>query len=314
MTMAADHLTAVVLNWRTPELTERAARALIDDGVPPERVVVVDNGSGDGSPERLGAALPGCRLLALPDNIGFARAINAGARELPARGAYLLVNSDAFVQRPGSVGALLETMQDDPACGAAVPRLRNEDGTVQPSVYPLSTPLPEAVRGLGLSRVVPDRLAPALGAHWSHAQSRRIQSAVGAVMLLRAAAWRQLDGLDESHDMYAEDLDLFWRLWRRGWHTRFVAGAEFTHLGGGSSRLRWEDPDRAARVAAAEAAMLRRQLPRWRAAATISLMAGGVGARAVARRLLGHREAADTLAAWRRGYLSRPARRPARRG
>src|SRR5687768_5589281 len=122
-------LTAIVLNWHTPELTERAVRRLIDDGVAPERIVIVENGSGDGSAERLRDALPSCRMLALESNVGFARGSNLGADSLPAD-AYLLVNSDAFVARPGSV-AKLATALDDPAVGLAVPKLLNEDLTLQ---------------------------------------------------------------------------------------------------------------------------------------------------------------------------------------
>jgi GT2 family glycosyltransferase len=66
------NLTAIVLNWRTPDLAERASRTLIEDGVPARRVVVVDNGSGDGSSERLAAALPHAVVLPLPENVGFA--------------------------------------------------------------------------------------------------------------------------------------------------------------------------------------------------------------------------------------------------
>lgn len=296
-------LTAVVLNWRTAELTLDAARALLDDGVPADRLVIVDNGSGDGSAERLGSEFPQSRILALPDNVGFAAANNLGARELPADGAYLLVNSDAFVHRPGSVAALLAALRD-PSVGVAVPRLRNLDGSIQASVYPLSTPLPELIRAAGLSRLVPERLAPSLGAHWNHGRSRPIQGAVGAVLLVRAPTWQQLGGFDERRFMYGEDLDLFWRLARLGWGARFVAESEFVHLGGASSSQRWDDPARAERVAGAEAEMLRAHLNRRQAAVTIRTMAAGVGARAVINRLRGRDQAAATQAAWRRGYLA----------
>jgi hypothetical protein len=169
--VTGDALTAVVLNWRTHEMTLRACRALLDDGVPAERLVVVDNGSGDGSPERLRAALPGSIVVPLDENVGFARANNRAVLELPARHAYLLVNSDAFVHAAGSVARLLDELQD-PSVGAAVPRLRNPDGSLQESVYPLSTPLPELVRAAGLSRIVPEPLAPRLAAHWDHGRTR----------------------------------------------------------------------------------------------------------------------------------------------
>jgi GT2 family glycosyltransferase len=304
--VSATTLTAVVLNWRTADLTERAVQALIADGVPAERVVVVDNGSGDGSAERLGRELPRCTLLRLDENLGFARANNLGAQALSGE-AYLFVNSDAFVHSPGSVERLLGALAD-PAVGIAVPRLLNQDASLQPSVVPISTPLPELARASGLSRLVPNRLQPSLGTHWDHRESRRIQAATGAVLLVRGTAWDQLGGFDEAHFMYAEEFDLFQRAAEHGWQARFVADAEFVHLGGASSSRRWGTPDRAERQARAEAAVVRAHLGRFRAAVTIALMAAGVGARAVLYRLRGDRPAAEVKAAWFRGYAGRAGR------
>jgi GT2 family glycosyltransferase len=117
-------VSVIVLNWRTPEHTIRAVRALLADGVPPERVLVVDNASGDDSVEQIRAAVPAIGLLATEANLGFARANNVAARALPADRAYLFVNSDAFVHRPGSVQRL-GTALEEPRVGIAVPRLRN---------------------------------------------------------------------------------------------------------------------------------------------------------------------------------------------
>ena len=296
-------ITAVVLNWRTPELTERAVRALVADGVPAERVVVVDNASGDAVAERLERELAPSPVTALEENVGFARGNNRGAESLPGA-HYLFVNSDAFVHVPGSTARLLAAL-DDPEVGLAVPRLRNEDLTLQPSVVPISTPLPELVRASGLSRFVPNRLQPALGTHWDHSESRVIQAAIGAVILVRGSAWDQLGGFDESCFMYGEDHDLFRRAAGLGWRARFVAEAEFIHLGGGTAEQRWTSPERAERVARAEGAMVRDHLGPVSSRITIGLMAAGVGGRALVHRLRGDREAAATQLAWYRGYRAR---------
>jgi N-acetylglucosaminyl-diphospho-decaprenol L-rhamnosyltransferase len=293
--------TAVILNWRTPDLTLRAARALIADGVPEARLVIVDNASGDGSAGRIRAELPAATVVETAENLGFARANNVGARALPGS-AYAFVNSDAFVRRGGTVARLLGAL-DDPAVGIAIPRLRNEDGSLQPTVVPLSSPLPEAVRASGLSRWVPNRLQPALGTHWDHGTTRDIHAAIGPVLVVRGALWDALGGFDEHSFMYAEDLDLFRRARRLGWRSRFVAEAEFTHLGGASAEQRWSTPERAERVAAAEAAMVVEHLGRARGWLTVLIMCAGVGGRALALRLAGRRDAAAGQAGWLRGYL-----------
>jgi GT2 family glycosyltransferase len=104
--------------------------------------------------------------------------------------------------------------------------------------------------------------------------------------------------------MYAEDIDLFWRARELGWETRFVAEAEFVHLGNVSGRTRWSDAERAERVARAQAAMIREHLPRTKATLTLGLMALGVGGRALVYRARGDREAAQTMAGWLRGFTS----------
>lgn len=296
-----NHVTAVILNWRTPELTVRAARALVADGLPAARIVVVDNASGDGSAERIRAELPEVTLVENAENLGFARANNVGARALPGA-VYALVNSDAFVSRPGSLERLLGALED-PRVGIAIPRLRNADGTLQPTVVALSNPLSEAVRASGVSRFVPNRLQPALGTHWDHATTRRVQAAIGPVLVVRGTLWDALGGFDERSFMYAEDLDLFRRARRLGYRSLFVADAEFTHLGGASAGKRWSSPQRAERVAFAEAVMVREHLPGGLGRLTVLVMAAGVGARAVAFRLLRRPEAAADQAGWLRGYL-----------
>jgi N-acetylglucosaminyl-diphospho-decaprenol L-rhamnosyltransferase len=308
----SDAVSAVILNWRTPEHTLRARDALIADGLPAERVLIVDNASGDGSLAAFAARAGSSPALALPENVGFARANNAGAHRLPAARAYLFVNGDAFVHRAGSVAALVAALAR-PGVGIAVPRLRNPDLTLQPSVVPQSAPLPELVRASGLSRLVPNRWQPSLGTHWDHGGSRVIQSAIGPVLAVAAGAWDAVGGFDERIFMYGEDHDLFRRIRSAGYEARFVAEAEFIHLGGASSAQRWGDAERAERVARAEATTLVARLPAGRAQVTIGLMAGGVGIRSLVLRLGGRREAGAVQAGWFRGYRSAlRARSPAR--
>jgi GT2 family glycosyltransferase len=304
VSVTPERVTAVVLNWRTPELTERAVRALVGDGLPESRIVVVDNGSGGEDADRLAAALPGSLLLPLRENVGFARGNNAGAARLPGD-AYLFVNSDAFVHRDGSVARMADLLE---RAAIVVPRLLNEDLTLQPNVVPPTTTAVELVRASGLSRFLPDRARPGWSTHWGHGDRREIAAAIGAVVLVRRDAWEDLAGFDERRFMYAEDLDLFWRARRHGWPIWFEPTAEFVHLGGASAARRWGSAERAAQVAAAEAEMVRAHMPPLHALATLAVIAAGAGARALARGVQGNREAARELATLAVSYL-RPPRR-----
>ena len=295
-----DRVTAVIANYGTPDYTIRAVRALTDDGVPPERIVVVENGSADDSLARFRAELTDNIVVPLDPNLGFARGSNIGARKL--RGdAYLFVNNDAFVHRPGSIEALVRGL-DDPGVGIVAPRLLNEDLTLQPKVVPLSSPSVALVRASGLSRVVPNRWQPRWSTHWDHSESREIQASSGVVFLVRGSVWDELGGFAEGELMYAEDLDLCWRARTNGWKVWFAADAEFVHIGAGTTRSHWGSPERAERVGRAEAEMIRRHLGRVRGGLTLGLIRAGIAARLTYYRARGDGETAAALRAARRGY------------
>ena len=295
-------LTVVIPNWETPEYTIRSAKALIGDGVPPERVVVVDNGSRDDSPERLRRELPDCRLVTLRKNIGYARAANAGVAALEGA-AYLVVNNDAFVERPGTIARMLESLGRD-RTGIVVPRLLNPDGSLQPTVRPFDTPAVALVRASGLSRLIPNRWQPRWSTHWDHARSRAICAADGAVLLVRGDTWRELGGFNPSSYMYAEDTDICWRAVERGWAVWFAAGAEFVHLGNATASRRWSNPERAERWSRSEAHLVRERLSGPAGVASILITALGLAIRTALFRLAGQRERSANHRAELRGYLS----------
>jgi GT2 family glycosyltransferase len=296
-----DRLTVVALNWETPDLTLRCVRALVGDGVPPGRIVVVDNGSSDDSVERFRAELPDSVVLALPENVGYARAANAGARELPGD-AYLVTNNDAFVHRPGSVRAMVEALTRE-TVGFVVPRLRNEDLTLQPTVRPLPTAGVSVLRATGLGRLVPNRWQPAWSHHWDHAGSREIIAADGAVVLLDAETWDRLGGYNEARRMYGEDSDLCWRTGKLGRKVWFCAEAEFVHLGNATGSRRWTNPERATMIGREESKLLFEQLSRPGAAVAIAATSLYHTWRAAAFVLQGDRTAAAATRAARSAYL-----------
>lgn len=297
-----DSTTAVVVNYETPDYTIRCVRALLEDGMPAQRVVVVDNGSSDGSFERLARELADCRVERVEENVGYARASNRGAASL--RGdAYLLVNSDAFVEQKGSLPALVGALED-PAVGIVVPRLLNEDGTLQPNAMPPSSPAVALVRASGVSRLIPNRWQTRWSTHWDHSASQDIEVADGPVYLVRGSVWDELGGYTERQYMYAEDLDLCVRAREAGWRIRFVADAEFIHIGMGSTSNRWSSAERAERIGRSEAAMIREHLSPLKARLTLAFLSTGLAGRWIFHRLVGHRDAAASLRGSLKGYLS----------
>ena len=299
---ALETLTAVIPNWETPDYTIKSVVALLEDGVPPARVVVVDNGSGDDSVARFQRELPGCILLPLEQNIGYAKAANAGAQRLQGD-AYLIVNNDAFVHRRGSVETMLEAFTHE-RIGIVVPRLLNPDHTLQPTVKPIDTPAVALVRASGLSRYIPNRWQPHWSTHWDHARSREIRAADGAVMLVRREVWEQLGGFSPRSHMYAEDTGLCWQAAEHGWKIWFEAHAEFVHLGNATASRRWSNPERAEHWSRSEANLVKEQLSPPAAVLSILFTAAGLAVRVAVFELLRQGERAASARAQLRGYLS----------
>jgi len=299
---ALDGLTVVIPNWETPVYTIRSVRAVLEERVRPCRVVIVDNGSQDDSPDRFRRELPECVLVRLEENIGYARAANAGADALPGD-AYLILNNDAFVHRPGSLELMLKAFEND-EIGIVVPRLLNTDHTLQPTVKPLDTPAVALVRASGLSRFVPNRWQPRWSTHWDHGSSRPISAADGAVMLVRREAWDELGGFSSRNYMYAEDTGLCWQAADRGWKVWFEAGAEFVHLGNATASRRWSNPERVERWSRSEAHLVKERLSPPSALLSILFTVAGLVARTAVFRLVRQPDRAAIARAQLRGYLS----------
>jgi N-acetylglucosaminyl-diphospho-decaprenol L-rhamnosyltransferase len=293
--------TVVVVNFNLPDLTIRCVRDLLEDGVDPSRIVLVENGSSEESTAALREALPDVPLLRLEENVGYARAANQGAAQLPGD-RYLFVNNDAFVERPGSVPRLVASLDLD-RVGVAVPRLLNEDRTLQASVVPITTPANALLRASGLSRLVPNRWQPSWGHHWNHGSSRSIRAANGAVIAVHGKLWAELGGWIERELMFAEDLDLCWRTWKRGWLVWFEAESEFVHLGNTSGRRTWSDRRRSKMIGLSEGTLIRTELPRVKAEAALFFMCAGLVVRMAFFSLKGESDARESLAGMLSGYL-----------
>jgi N-acetylglucosaminyl-diphospho-decaprenol L-rhamnosyltransferase len=304
-TSGGPELNAVIVNWETPAYTIRAAGALLEDGLRPEQLVIVDNGSNDGSHEEITSQLPGVQAIRLDENIGYARAANIGARAR-ATGDYLFINNDAFVNRPGTVAAMAHILWRDPAIGIVTARVLRPDLTVQPTVVALQTPAVALVRASGLSRLIPNRRQPSWGTHWDQSSSREIQAVSTVAVLVRRATWEQLGGFDESIYLYGDDLDFCFRARRSGWKVWLTPDAEFLHIGGGSTATRWSNPKRREMHGRAEAQMIRRNMSPPAARASLTFMSAGLLGRYLVHRIAGHREAAESMRATVRGLWAGP--------
>jgi GT2 family glycosyltransferase len=237
-------VAVAVVSWNTRDLLDRCLRSLAAEAAGGRAEVwVVDNGSTDGSPGVVREEHPWARLEASGENLGFGRAVNLVAQRTDTPWL-AMANADVAV-RPGALDALLEAAARDPGAGALAPRLVLPDGSTQHSVFAFPTLPFTFVLQSGLfhaSRDLADRMA--LIDRWDPERARRVPWAVGAFLLVRREAWDAAGGFDEAHWMYAEDLDLGWRLHRAGWATRYVPAAVADHEHGAATRQAFGEDER----------------------------------------------------------------------
>jgi len=233
-------VVAAVVSWNTRDLLLRCLHSFADE-VESGRVElwVVDNKSSDGSADAVRAEIPWARLLEPDDNLGFGRAVNLVSRH--TSGDWLLAANADVALRPGALAAMLEAGAAD-SVGCVAPRLLLPDGRTQHSVYPLPTVPTVLAFNLGLLNIsarVADRFC--LEGHWDPERARVVPWAIGACLLLRRAAFEAVGGFDERQWMYAEDLDLGWRLTRNGWSTRYEPRAQVAHESSAATRAAFGD-------------------------------------------------------------------------
>jgi GT2 family glycosyltransferase len=305
-------VTIAVVSWNTRELLVACLRSLEPEARSGRAaVVVVDNGSADGSAQAARAAAPWAEVLEAGRNLGFGTAVNLVAGR--STGEWLAIaNADVAVE-PGALAALLDRCAGDPGIGAAAPRLTLPDASTQHSVGPLPTVMLALAFTLGLQRLIPglgDRLC--LEGYWNPERPREVPWAIGAFQLLRRSAFDAVGGFDERQWMYAEDLDLGWRLRDAGWTTRYEPAARVRHAASAATAVAFGEQRVGRFTRATYAVILRRRGP-VRAWTTAAINLVGAGARVawmtplavVDRRWRGRRrECLGWLAAHRQGLRS----------
>jgi N-acetylglucosaminyl-diphospho-decaprenol L-rhamnosyltransferase len=278
-------LSVVVVSYNTRELLHRCLVSVVAEC---ERVaievVVVDNASEDGSAAMVTADFPAVRLLASPDNLGFARGCNVGVGA--SKGDWVvLLNPDTVVQA-GALERLLAFAKAHPEAGLCGGRTLRPDGSVDPSsCWGSSSIWSLACYSLGLSTLLrrsrwfdPESLG-----RWERDSVREVGVVTGCLLACSRTVWDDLGGFDERFWMYGEDADLSARAWRRGYRPMITPEATITHVVGASS------PSGARKrrmVLAGKVTLLNKNWSPARARIGRTLLAGGVHVRALGARAM----------------------------
>ncbi|MFD1150150.1 glycosyltransferase family 2 protein [Saccharothrix hoggarensis] len=236
MTRYGDGLAVVTVTYSPGETLDTFLSTLSSATTRPVSVVLADNGSTDGVPERAAAEHEHVTFLPTGGNLGYGAGANRGVASLPDSVGWVVVANPDLSWGVGSLDALLEAAKRWPRGGAFGPLIREPSG----ALYPSARLLPSLGRGLG--HAVFSHLWPSNP--WTR-QYRQEQAAPeertagwlsGSCLLLRREAFDSIDGFDPRYFMYFEDVDLGDRLGRAGWLNVYVPEAEVVHIGGHSTQ------------------------------------------------------------------------------
>ncbi|MPY90084.1 MAG: glycosyltransferase [Luteitalea sp.] len=232
-------LDVVVVNWNGgPRLRDCVASvcAVRDHRFELRQVVVVDNGSCDGSAEGLESCGPVVEIIRHGRNLGFAVACNRGAAGSTAD-FLLFLNPDTRVT-PDALARPIQFLTSPSAqdVGIAGIRLVDDEGLTGRTCARFPTPRMFVSLMLGLNRLAPRRWPSHVMSEWDHQDTRAVDHVMGAFYVVRRPLFLTLRGFDERFFMYLEDLDFSRRAALCGWRTMFVADAAAYHQGGGTSR------------------------------------------------------------------------------
>lgn len=226
-------MAALVLNWRLPDVTLQCLSDLAACGYPALDVLVMDNGSGDGSAERLEDGAHGAEVLAFEHNLGYCAAMNRGLMWAKERGAELVLFVNNDVRLPEAfLQPMVDVLAHDPDVAGVTPTILRPDGRVWCEGGAVAFhPNMLKLRGEG-GAPAPITTGPV-----------EVDFATGACVLYRLADLEDVGGLDESYFMYWEDVELGWRLRARGKKVLWLPWVRTTHLssassGGGRSAMR----------------------------------------------------------------------------
>jgi GT2 family glycosyltransferase len=227
---AVPDVSIVIVTYRARDFVLRCLASIEANVSISAEVIVIDDGSGDGTPEAVRSEFPEVRMVEQPQNMGLAAGRNT-AISLVRGAKVLMLDSDTQV-KPGAVEALVEVLDTNPEAGIAAPRLLNPDGSVQLSCRRWPSLLIPWVRRGPIARLMPE---PEM--HRRHmlmdfdfASERPVVAAMGAAQMWRSDLPQRIGTFDERISSYGgEDVDWCLRAWEDGLEVRYVPSAEIVH-------------------------------------------------------------------------------------
>lgn len=225
-----DQVAVVIVNWQRPADTIHCVRSVMDSDYADIHIIVVDNGSDDGSVDKIKAACPGISLVSLPDNLGFTGGYNAGIEHAQKKDAsfVFLINNDTVIET-GTIRLLVDSSWD-----VAVPKITYFDN---PNLIWAAGArwrnFPPTIKMIGFQK--PDSR--------EYNNPYLLDYATGCALMIKREVLAVVKGFDPQYVNYMEDYDFSYRVRDSGFSMGFVPEAKVQHKIsqslGSSSPQRW---------------------------------------------------------------------------
>lgn len=219
--MPSPAVTVVVVNWNGKHLLEECLPSIQRQSFTDFEIVVVDNGSTDGSVEFL-RTFPGVQVIELPANQGFAGPNNLAFER--ARGSWIATINNDLTLAPGWLETLILALEEEPDCFAAQGSILKEGEPARIDTCGLG------IRACGAARNLAHNQEPA-----SIPEPRPIFTVSAGAALYRRSMLQDLGFFDASYFAYYEDLDAGWRARLKGWRCLLIPQAVAYHKVHGTS-------------------------------------------------------------------------------
>lgn len=230
-------VSILIVSWNVKELLRDCLRSLKENaGDVRYETIIVDNASHDGSPEMIRTEFPWVKLVEPHANLGFGRGNNLAFQHGTGRWT-LLLNPDTVVL-DRAIEKLVKFADENPQAGAVGGRTLKADLTLErsccwgsPGLWPL------VCKSVGLHLIFKgSKLMNSEAMDWWQRDTvRDVDVITGCCLMIRRDIYRQTGGFDERFFMYAEEVDLCWRIRKLGWRLMFCPQAEIIHLVGASA-------------------------------------------------------------------------------
>jgi GT2 family glycosyltransferase len=229
-------ISVIIVSWNARKYVYECLESLLRTcGGSNLEVILVDNGSTDGTPDMVEADFPSVHLIREDQNLGFAKANNIGIRE--STGEYVcLVNSDVkFINN--CIETLVAFLRENPDVGMVGPKMLTASQQTTRSTMRFPTVWNMFCRSVGLDVLLRQSTIPhsQLMSDFDHETTRDVEILNGWFWMVPRAALDQVGLLDERFFIYGEDMDWCYRFHESKKRVVFVADAEAIHHGGASS-------------------------------------------------------------------------------